>query len=556
MTPSLVDTGLQEHFNDWPNEIGFDANHEERTPVELHVSGCFPAYTAGILYRTGPGRSSVDTDQGDTFTVSHWFDGFSQTHRFQILVEDGHSNSARVLFNSRFSTDHLIEEVRRSGSMEKLSFAQNQDPCKTIFQKAQTTYEPSDPSMQNIGVTLSVNMPGLDGPYTQPNGEVRGRWTGSSDIRTLYAKTDSTSFKRLDPVTLEPIGLVSQKSLHPDLDGYFSASHARSDPVTGDMFNFNLTVGQTSTYRIFRVSASTGKTTILATFSGVPAYIHSLLLTENYALFCVWNSHISPVKVKHSFVDAILPYDTSKPATWYVVDRQGDKGLVATYESRAFFCFHTVNAWEESSPTDSSKNDIVADLITYDNLDFIHQVLYENIVSTSPKAKERVLSTQDRDRGAITRFRFPLILSTPSSQIHSATVEWNACRELSPDLPIVNPTCVTRKHRYSYMIVNRGKSTFFDGIVKFDAETKQTLLWSHHAQSPGEPIFVADPDGSSEDDGVLLSVVLNGRTGKSYLLCLDAHDLSEVGRADVNGPVAFGFHGQHVPAHGVPTGDY
>ena len=130
--------------------------------------------------------------------------------------------------------------------------------------------------MQNIGVTLSVNMPGLDGPYIPPNGELQGRWSGSSDIRTLYAKTDSTSLKKLDPVTLEPIGLATQSSLHPDLAGPFSASHARSDPVTGDMFNFDLTFGQESIYRIFRVSGSTGKTTILATFPGVPAYIHSL----------------------------------------------------------------------------------------------------------------------------------------------------------------------------------------------------------------------------------------------------------------------------------------
>ncbi|KAI9042676.1 carotenoid oxygenase family protein [Aspergillus affinis] len=555
MAPSIDDTGLHDHFNDWPNEIGFDANYEKRTPVELDVTGHFPPYTAGILYRIGPGRSSVVTEQGDIFRVSHWFDGFSQTHRFQIVAEDRSSNLVRVFYSSRYSTDHLIEEVRRTGSMEKISFGQNQDPCRAVFKKAQSTYEPNDPSMQNIGVTLSVNMPGLDGPYPPPNGELQGRWTGASDIKTLYAKTDSTRLKKLDPVTLEPIGLATQSSLHPDLGGLFSASHARSDPATGDMFNFNLTFGRESIYRIFRVSASTGKTTILATFPGVPAYIHSLLITKNYVLFCVWNSHVSPAKLQKSFTEAIQPYDTSKPATWYVVDRRGDKGLVATYESCAFFCFHTVNAWEEPSSADPTRLDIVADLIAYDNLNFIHQGLYEQLISSSPKAKERILSMQD-NRGTITRFRLPAILSTPCTEIQSATVVWNACKELSPDLPTINPGYVTRKYRYSYTISNRGKSSFFDGIVKFDAETKETRLWSFHAHSPGEPIFVADPSGSNEDDGVVLSVVLNGRTGRSYLLCLDAHDLTEKGRADVNGPVAFGFHGQHIPTHGMPTGDY
>lgn len=111
-----------------------------------------------------------------------------------------------------------------------------------------------------------------------------------------------------------------------------------------------------------------------------------------------------------------------------------------------------------------------------------------------------------------------------------------------------------------YAVADTGKSTLFDSIIKFDNESGETKVWSHHAQSPGEPIFVPNPDGvegdGDEDDGVLLSVVLDGLTGKSYLLCLDARSLVELGRARVAGPVAFGFHGQYVPVRGLPTGDY
>ena len=67
-----------------------------------------------------------------------------------------------------------------------------------------------------------------------------------------------------------------------------------------------------------------------------------------------------------------------------------------------------------------------------------------------------------------------------------------------------------------------------------------------HAQSPGEPIFLPDPQGKDEDDGVLLSVVLDGTKGKSYLLCLDAKSFEEVGRAEMESVVAFGFHGTHT----------
>jgi len=50
----------------------------------------------------------------------------------------------------------------------------------------------------------------------------------------------------------------------------------------------------------------------------------------------------------------------------------------------------------------------------------------------------------------------------------------------------------------------------------------------------------------AEDDGVLLSVVLDGPAGKSYLLVLDAQTMTEVGRAQLDGVVGFGFHGTHV----------
>ncbi|KAJ5168716.1 Carotenoid oxygenase [Penicillium canariense] len=544
----------EEHWNNWPNAKGFDPEYEERTPVELSVTGRIPAYAAGTLYRTGPGKSHVETEGGQTFQVSHWFDGFSQTHRFQIL-DSGESEPPRVLYNSRYSTDELIEHVRKTGSLGGLSFGQKRDPCKTVFNKVQSDYiPPSGPSFKNIGVTLSVNMPGLD---VQPDGQSTERWGTSQGIRTLYAKTDYSGFKKLDPETLEPIGLATQESLHPDLIGRLAASHPRSDPRTGDMFNFNLELGSTCTYRVFGVSASTGKTTILATFPGIPAYLHSLLITEDYVLLCVWNSHVNPIALAdQSFMDAILPTDPSKPATWYVVDRKHGKGLVATYESPAFFCFHTINSWQEPSKEDPTKTDIVADLVRMDNTEFISSLLYDNIVSSRSSAKEFAAKRGDALCSTITRFRLPGLPSSPNSDILKATVEWSACKSFSPELPTMNPKIVTQKHRYVYSTTFRGEATLTDGILKFDCETQETRLWAHHGHSPGEAIFVANPDGIDEDDGVLLSVVLDGLAGNSYLLCLDARDLSELGRANVKRAVAFGFHGQHVPFVGMPTGDY
>ena len=72
--------------------------------------------------------------------------------------------------------------------------------------------------------------------------------------------------------------------------------------------------------------------------------------------------------------------------------------------------------------------------------------------------------------------------------------------------------------------------------------------WKQEGQYPGEPVFVRRPKGQpeNEDEGILLSVVLDAPANNSYLLLLDARDLSEIARARVPQHVPFGFHVAYV----------
>ncbi|KAL4984044.1 carotenoid oxygenase [Aspergillus falconensis] len=576
---SVKATGTIAHFNDWPNEQGFNANHEQRTPIELSVTGNIPHYAAGTLYRTGPGRYKVDTVHGNTFQVSHWFDGFSQTHRFQLVPPENPDSSMRVFYNSRFSTDDMIIYARKRGSLgDKLSFGGfRPDPCEAMYLKVQSTYEPrhDSPSFINTGVTLSINMPGLNNTFSSvPISDEKPNTSG--EIKTLTAKTDNSTYKQLHPSTLEPLAIATQATLHPELTGPLSASHAKYDPETGDIYNYNLSFSSgTPTYRVFRVSAKAEETSILATFTAAPAYLHSFFLARNYVVVCVWNAHLSPkefMKKPGSYIGAIKQFDNQIPARWYVVDRRHGQELVAVYESPAFFCFHTINAWQErSNPNDplTSQIDIIAECIMYENTDVLHQLYYEHLVSSSSTGRPEpgALNNDGKMQTRIARFRLPAIPAASSSPLGGAeetkllvplkaTLVSTACHALSPELATLNPSYITRPHRYTYAVTDRGLSTFVDGIVKFDSLAVSSKIWSEHAQSPGEAIFVADPDGKEEDDGVLLSAVLDGRSGRSYLLVLDAGDMKEVGRASVDAAVGFGFHGLHVSGNGVGGVDF
>lgn len=527
----------------WPNTAGFDTDYQEHEPVELSVKGNIPRYAAGVLYRTGPLGFKAKTDDGKIWAANHWFDGFSCVHRFQIDFSNA-TGSPKVTYRSRRTVDEYLNIVRTTGKLDSATFAPKRDPCESLFQKVMGVFFPSNQNEKNVGVTLSINMPGGD---KIGRGEVPKTNNHTAGIQTLCAKTDSSALKMIDPETLEPKGYARQRRLHPDLKGPFSAAHGKTDPETGDFLNFNLEFGRTCTYRVFRVSAATGETEILATFPGKPAYIHSIFISGNYVILCVWNSHITWNGVSllwhKNIIDSMADFDPNSKATWYVVDRKSDKGLVATYESDPFFCFHSINAWETPSASDPSKTDIVAELSMFENLDVVKRFYYDNIISSidTPEynGKNRMSSLPMQ-----TRFRLPSVdAGLPATTPLPAELVFKAEKFDSMELGTINPAYLMRPHRYTYGCADRLRSTFFDGIVKFDNQTQKSIFWEEDGHTPGEPIFVADPERTGEDDGVLLSVVLDGHKEKSYLLVLNAKDLSVMGRADMNGPMSFGFHG-------------
>ncbi|EFR04243.1 carotenoid cleavage dioxygenase 1 [Nannizzia gypsea CBS 118893] len=550
---------------DWPNYQGFDTSYEERTPVELKVAGKIPSWAAGTLFRTGIGRGQIQTDKG-VYRVCHWFDGLAVVHRFRILAPDKEHPGVRVIYNSRSTCDGLIEKIRKTGERKAMTFAKKYDPCQSYFKKIMSIFqadEPRQPDEYSMAITLSVDFPGLE----SVNAKKKSGSGHASGIQQIVNKTDSAVFQVLDPETLEPVGIAKQYALDPELRGPMSAAHAKSDPVTGDVYNFNLEFGMTPTYRVFTVSRSTGKTSILATITNAtPAYIHSIFLTENYVVLCVWNSFFAANGVKilwtRNILDAIGEYDPSRPAKWYVVDRRtpenGGRGLVASFESNPFFCFHSVNAYEVPSQTGSG-TDIIADLVAYDNLNPLKCFYLDNLKSNSPNAGKTKAANEFSS--ALVRYRLlnnSLEATREAAQtVRKAVIEYKSEPIQSPELPTMNPRFITRPHRYIYAVNFTGSSTFFDGLVKMDTKTHKSKFWSRHGQSAGEPIFVprtkgplidisAGDDGSDEDDGVLLSVVLDGLSGNSYLLVLDAKTMTEVGRAEVNGAIGFGFHGIHV----------
>ncbi|KAI5455604.1 carotenoid cleavage dioxygenase 1 [Mariannaea sp. PMI_226] len=560
---------LNEVWAEWPNWAGFTGLREERGPIQCNIKGTIPSWAAGTLFRTGPGSWQIDDTPTGTLQLDHWFDGLAQSHRFDILPTPDAIGGMSVIYSSRHQSQEFVKHIQEHGNGGVFTFAQRKDPCIGILGKVMSEFQPAKPkivagaNVENICVAVHVDVPGLPGSPAHASQNKNSDMPGLPN--TVWITSDSAKMRRVDPLTLETMEVADQTTFHPDLKGFISCTHAQKCPRTGDFFNFNLELGKQAVYRVFTVSAGTGKTEILATISRpdvAPAYIHSFFLTQNFVILCVPSTHFVKggikVKEERNILDAISPFDESQKSHWFIVDRMRGRGVVAEFESDAGFFFHSVNSFEELG-TDGSLN-IFCDVVEYLNQDILRSLYYDVLVNRNSKGSN-FYSDDSRRRGVLIRLgRYRLNIrpnATSASNIkpnvQKAEKELTVLTPHAGELPSINPNFNTRRHRYMYSLCNRGLSSLFDGIVKTDTATREALFWNNEkGHTPGEPIFVPRPGAPGEDDGCLLSLVLDGNKKSSYLLCLDARSMTELGRAEIGLPVGLGFHGLHNRAQPAP----
>ena len=107
-----------------------------------------------------------------------------------------------------------------------------------------------------------------------------------------------------------------------------------------------------------------------------------------------------------------------------------------------------------------------------------------------------------------------------------------------------------RPYHYIYGIGASGQKRegFYNVVVKVTLSSGARTEWAEEGIYPGEPVFVPKPDSTREDDGLLLTLVLDAKRGKSTLVLLDAGSLEPVARAFLPHRIPYGFHGAYWPA--------
>ncbi|KAL4859791.1 Carotenoid cleavage dioxygenase 8 B [Chlorella vulgaris] len=115
------------------------------------------------------------------------------------------------------------------------------------------------------------------------------------------------------------------------------------------------------------------------------------------------------------------------------------------------------------------------------------------------------------------------------------------------ELPSINPRNAGLPYRFTYGTSCVRPSNCWNALTKLDTVTGEVKMWHEAGGAAWEPIFVPRPGAKAEDDGCVLSTIMQS-DGRSALLVLDARTWREVARAVLPYALPNGFHGCFVPS--------
>ena len=391
--------------------------------------------------------------------------------------------NGRVSYGNRFLRSDAHERAER-GDRIGAGFAT--DPCRAIYKRVQTLFAP------DLTDNANVNLMRLGERYV--------------------AMTETPLPVEFDPETLRTLGHAGAAP------GQVTTAHPHHDRERGEAINYAAHLGARSSYRIYATNAAGERRIVAELPVREPAYMHSFGMTERYAILVEFPLVVNPLRLAlggRSFIESYR-WRPERGTRFRVIDRHtGAERMTASAEP--FFAFHHVNAWEEG-------DEVVVDLVAFEDAGVIDALYIDRLRAgrTQPPSQLRRYRVRPGDATAAGELLLDRSIELPRSNYARANA---------------------RPHRFVYA-AGSSRREWFDEVVKFDAADRSLRTWSAPGCYPGEPVFVGRPGRDREDDGVVLSVVFDSATGRSFLLALDAESFDELARAEAPHHVPFGFHGQ------------
>lgn len=330
---------------------------------------------------------------------------------------------------------------------------------------------------------------------------------------TTVAMTETTRRARFDPTTLEALGTLKHRDT---LEGHLTSAHPVWDEARGCHFNYMSFFGPTCSHTVYRMVD--GRRHLLRELpTKRPAYMHSFGATPNHMILVEYPLFVQPLRLRfltHDFFGG-LAWDGSAGTRIRAIHK--DSGALTTWHlDEPFFAFHAIDGRE-------GEGALELDLVAYSDASVLFDLSLERLRSDDPP----------NAMGTMRRLHLPRDGSATLGTLDGPGLE----------LPRIDPRRAGDS-RFVYGVTNDDPGTFVDGLVRVDRKSGAAARWSAPDSFPGEPIFVPDPEGDSEDEGVVISLVLDGARERSFFVFLDAKSFTERARVELPLFIPQGFHGE------------
>ncbi|XP_070556237.1 beta,beta-carotene 15,15'-dioxygenase-like [Ptychodera flava] len=259
-------------------------------------------------------------------------------------------------------------------------------------------------------------------------------------------------------------------------------------------------------------------------------YMHSFSMTQNYFvmpisayLINVCSIFVSnPLDPEMPFFLGNWQFSDTKPTRFVIISRSTNQVVGEFSTPDGLFITHQLSSYELDGK-------MYLDMLTYQGNIYWH--FYIDELMAGPRGMrtrvERFVvdmsdwSLEERVELFPSRDHELLEFSTVNYQYHNA-----------------------KPYKYAYMV---GFDPLPNVLIKLNVDTGESVYWGpYDGLLPGEPIFVATPGSTSEDDGVVIANVLDSNAEKGMVVVLDAATFTELGRVISPEVMPFGLHSKFI----------
>ena len=195
-------------------------------------------------------------------------------------------------------------------------------------------------------------------------------------------------------------------------------------------------------------------------------------------------------------------------------------------------------------PAPAAYEDPASNSVIFDTIQLFPSFLPCSLAFSGVTLNATINDWQKQQKGRATAqpLRLNLPLDNPGKRVTPQKIG-----RTGVEFPTIRADRSGKPYRYVYAnLAANMNAGYYDALTKMDLVTGRSLTWSVPGHYPGEPLFAADPDGLAEDDGVVMSTVLDTNNSQTYVLLLNASSFLPIAHV---GPtphvIPHGYHGRY-----------